>query len=52
LLQLGVRGRLADNTASSGRGPWHLARSKALTVGLSNGYFRSLGLPSLIEGCQ
>jgi len=51
LLQLGVRGRLADNTASSGRGPWHLARSKALTVGLSNGYFRSLGLPSLIEGC-
>jgi RNA-directed DNA polymerase len=51
LRQLGVRGRLADNTASSGRGPWHLARSKALTVGLSNGYFRSLGLPSLIEGC-
>jgi RNA-directed DNA polymerase len=51
LLQLGVRGPLARNTADSGRGPWHLARSKALTVGLSNGYFRSLGLPSLIEGC-
>ena len=51
LLHLGVRGRLADNTASSGRGPWHVARSQALAVGLSNGYFRSLGLPSLIEGC-
>jgi hypothetical protein len=27
----------------------HLARSKALSVGLSNAYFKSLGLPSLIE---
>jgi RNA-directed DNA polymerase len=35
--------------AGSGRGPWHLARSKALSVGLSSAYFRSLGLPSLIE---
>ena len=51
LLQLGVRGRLADNTAGSGRGPWHLARSKALSVGLSNAYFSSLGLPSLFEEC-
>ena len=51
LLQLGVRGPLAGNTAGSGRGPWHLARSQALSVGLSNAYFRSLGLPSLIEGC-
>jgi hypothetical protein len=33
----------------SGRGPWHLARSKALSVGLSNAYFKSLGLPALIE---
>jgi len=49
LLQLGVRGPLASQTAGSGRGPWHLARSKALSVGLSNAYFRSLGLPSLIE---
>jgi RNA-directed DNA polymerase len=51
LLQLGVRGPLASNTAGSGRGPWHVARSQALAVGLSNGYFRSLGLPSLVEGC-
>jgi len=49
LLALGVSALLASNTASSGRGPWYLARSKALSVGLSNAYFRSLGLPSLIE---
>ena len=47
LLQLGVRPRLASNTAGSGRGPWYLARSKALSAGASNAYFRSLGLPSL-----
>jgi hypothetical protein len=29
--------------------PWHIARSKALSVGLSNAYLRSLGLLSLIE---
>ena len=51
LLQLGVRPRLASNTASSGLGPWYLARAKALSVGLSNAYFRSLGLPTLIDGC-
>jgi len=49
LLQLGVRPQLAGNTAGSGRGPWYLARSKALSVGASNAYFRSLGLPSLFE---
>jgi RNA-directed DNA polymerase len=51
LLQLGVRPRLARNTAGCGRGPWHLARSTALCVGLSNAYFKSLGLPTLVEGC-
>jgi RNA-directed DNA polymerase len=49
LLQLGVRPRLATNTAGSGLGPWYLARAKALSVGLSNAYFKSLGLPSLVE---
>jgi len=49
LLQLRVRPRLAANTAGSGRGPWYLARSKALSVGASNAYFRSLGLPSLFD---
>ena len=51
LLELGVRPRLARNTASSSRGPRYLAQAKALSVGLSNAYFKSLGLPSLIEGC-
>ncbi len=51
LLALGVRERLARNTAGSGRGPWYLARAKALSVGLSNAYFKSLGLPSLFEEC-
>jgi RNA-directed DNA polymerase len=49
LLALGVGPRLASNTAGSGRGAWHLARAKALSVGLSNAYFKSLGLPSLTE---
>ena len=49
LLELGVREPLARNTATSGRGPWYLARAKALSVGLSNAYFKSLGLPSLFE---
>src|SRR3981189_1950955 len=33
LMELGVRERLVSNTAGSGRGPWYLARSKALSVG-------------------
>jgi RNA-directed DNA polymerase len=49
LIELGVLPHLASNTAGSGLGPWHLARSKALCVGLSNAYFKSLGLPSLFE---
>src|SRR5262244_2325902 len=49
LIELGVLPRLASNTAGSGRGPWYLARAKALSVGLSNAYFKSLGLPSLFE---
>ena len=31
--------------------PRYLARAKALSVGLSNAYFKSLGLPTLIDGC-
>src|SRR5947208_8977291 len=52
LLELGVREPLASNTAGSGRGPWYLAKAKALAVGLSNAYFKSLGLPSLFENCK
>lgn len=49
LLELGVRPRLAGNTAARGLGPWYLAKAKALSVGLSNAHFKSLGLPSLFE---
>ena len=49
LIALGVSKQLARNTAGSGRGPWHLARSKALSIALSNAYFKSLGLPTLID---
>jgi RNA-directed DNA polymerase len=48
LIPLGVSGELR-NAPGSGGGPWHLARSRALSVGLSNAHFESLGLPSLIE---
>src|SRR4249920_4180710 len=48
LTALRVFGQLC-NTADSGRGPWYIARSKALSLGLSNAHFKSLGLPSLID---
>jgi len=51
LFQLGVRGALARTTAASSRGPWHLAHSQALSIALSNRYFRSRGFPSLFEQC-
>jgi hypothetical protein len=37
IFALGVRGELR-NMAGSGHGPWHLARSKAPSVGLSNAH--------------
>ena len=51
LIGLGVSPALARNTAGSPHGPWRLSRSKALSIGLSNAYFRSLGLPSLSGEC-
>ncbi|MEO7143342.1 MAG: group II intron maturase-specific domain-containing protein [Bryobacteraceae bacterium] len=51
LLELGAREPLASNTAGSGRGRWYLAKARALAAGLSNAYFKSLGLPSLFEEC-
>jgi RNA-directed DNA polymerase len=38
LIALGVSGELR-NAAGSGRGPWHLDRSKAPSVWLSNAHF-------------
>ncbi len=43
--------RMSESGHSSGRGPWPIARSKALSFGLSNVYFKSLGLPSLFGAC-
>ena len=51
LVAHGVSPWTARNTAGSGRGPWYLARSRALSTGLSNAHFRSLGLPSLFGAC-
>ena len=51
LVANGVPERTAHNAAGSGRGPWRLARSRALSLGLSNAYFKSLGLPSLFGAC-
>lgn len=51
LVANGVPERTASNAAGSGRGPWRLARSRALSLGLSNAHFRSLGLPSLFGAC-
>ena len=47
LLALGVRPKLASNTAGSSRGPWYIAHAKALSVALPTAYFKSLGLPNL-----
>src|SRR3982075_4111307 len=51
LIANGVSEWAARNTAGSGRGPWYLARSRALSTGLSSAYFKSLGLPSLFQSC-
>lgn len=51
LLRLGVRGVLVDSTAASSRGPWYLASTRALCIGLTNAYFRDRGLPSLYGRC-
>src|SRR5215510_6549043 len=49
LIANGVSPWAARNTAGSGRGPWYFARSRALSTGLSNAYFKSLGLPFLFQ---
>ena len=40
----GATHELARNTASSGKGPWPLSASKALSFALPNAFFDSLGL--------
>jgi len=50
LRQLGVGKDLAAQTAGSPCGPWHLAKSPALSYALPIAYFDSLGLPRLFDG--
>jgi RNA-directed DNA polymerase len=45
----GVGKDLAAQTAGSPHGPWRLSNSPALAIALSNAYFGSLGLPSLVS---
>ena len=47
LCRLGVGKDLAAQTAGSPHGPWHIARSPALSFALPGAYFDSLGLPRL-----
>jgi RNA-directed DNA polymerase len=46
----GVGKDLAAQTAGSAHGPWRLSHSPALNIALTNAYFNSLGLPTLIGG--
>lgn len=52
LRALGVSPQLAYQTASSGKGYWHLAQSPALQQALSNTYWRQQGLRSISERYQ
>lgn len=44
----GVSDELARNTASSGKGPWRLSASQALSYALPNAFFDSIGLRRLL----
>jgi RNA-directed DNA polymerase len=45
----GVGRDLAARSAGSPHGPWRLSMSPALTIALSNAFFSSLGLASLVD---
>ena len=47
LRRLGVRKKLAAQTAGSTHGPWRISRSPALSYALPNAFFDALGLPRL-----
>jgi RNA-directed DNA polymerase len=50
LRRRGVGRALAASTAGSGRGPWHIGKSQALSYALPNAFLCSLGLPTLAPG--
>jgi RNA-directed DNA polymerase len=47
LRKRGIAAQDAAKTAGSSDGPWHLAKTPALNIALSNAHFASLGLPEL-----
>jgi len=47
LRKRGVAAQEDAKTAGSSDGPWHLAKTPALSIALPNAYFVSLGLPEL-----
>jgi RNA-directed DNA polymerase len=47
LRRCGVGRDLAAQTAGSPCGPWRISNSPALTIAMPNGFFGSLGLPSV-----
>jgi len=49
LLKLGIGRYLAWGTAYNGAGPWHIARSPAMTQSLTNARFSAMGFHSLYE---
>ncbi len=51
LRKRGISQDLAAQTAGSPPGPWRIAQSPALTLGLSNAYFAPLGLPPMVVRC-
>jgi RNA-directed DNA polymerase len=50
LTRRGVAPQLAQTTAGSSKGPWHLSASQALSMALPNKYFEDLGLPRIYSG--
>ena len=49
LRKRGVNEGMAQRTAGSSKGVWHISASKALSYALPNAFFRRLGLPDLVS---
>jgi hypothetical protein len=47
LRERGIAAQEAAQTAGSSYGPWHLAKTPALNIAVSNAHFASLGFPEL-----
>lgn len=47
LIQRGINGKLAAQTAASGKGPWRISRAQAMQFAFPVKYFQSIGLQPL-----